>query len=177
MWQRTVTGLMSIAESLLNVLDSCSLSEATKKNKTQKKTMHDSFPVLVVESIPFLNFKDEWLWVWVVALGMSSALSMCLVVNVRLILGLSVHCAIQTWTRDSLVILKRGKTAYASPFQQAAARLFQRSVFEFELGEVQLFLAQFCWDFVRCKDGASKSTHNNSGLRGKRYRWQPCKIV
>ena len=28
--------------------------------------MHDSFPVLVVESIPFLNFKDEWLWVWVV---------------------------------------------------------------------------------------------------------------
>lgn len=36
------------------------------KNKTQKKTMHDSFPVLVVESIPFLNFKDEWLWVSVV---------------------------------------------------------------------------------------------------------------
>ena len=29
--------------------------------------MHDSFPVLVVESIPFLNFKDEWLWVWVVS--------------------------------------------------------------------------------------------------------------
>ena len=53
---------MSIAKSLLNVLDSCSLSEAKKKT-TQKKTMHDSFPVLVVESIPFLNFKDEWLWV------------------------------------------------------------------------------------------------------------------
>ena len=56
---------MSIAKSLLNVLDSCSLSEAKKKKKT-KKIMHDSFPVLVVESIPFLNFKDEWLWVWVV---------------------------------------------------------------------------------------------------------------
>ena len=27
---------MSIAKSLLNVLDSCSLSEAKKKNKTQK---------------------------------------------------------------------------------------------------------------------------------------------